>query len=323
MTESGSTNWWTIPQAATWVLHRDLDRIARMEARSIVSLFIVDEVEPGTLWAAKLIYAALRKGLLQGYGQRSQKSGKEFIPQAFWDREAFFDEQIDVGVVARFDGLPPATLSVWLDAEACQVLWPMPSSTIPHSPMTLSAVLEGLHAPADIAPPLLLLTHPSVSVSGLNAKGDRVLIDRVALGKAFVDSATDSITTTDGRHSWSAVAVSVSEVFDVTARVSPVQPSEQFPTYAAQPTYRTDEVPDQFRDWAKERNLGGIIITVPLAEDAMRGPADDSGQRAGGLLAPGVGLSRETIRAWVKSLPDGWIAVQGTPPARMATKLTK
>jgi len=205
MTESGETHWWTIPQAATWVLHRDLERIARMDARAITSLFVADEVEPGTLWAARLIYAALHSGRLQGYGQRSGKSGKEFIPQAFWDREAFFDEQIDVGVVARFDGLPPATLSVWLDAEACQVLWPMPSSTIIHGPMTLGAVLENMHAPNDIAPPHLLLCHREVVVCGLNANGDRVPIDRVVLSNAKLDPATDSLTTADGRRSWSAV----------------------------------------------------------------------------------------------------------------------
>jgi hypothetical protein len=84
-------------------------------------------------------------------------------------------------------------------------------------------------------------------------------------------------------------------------------------------TYYADRAPEEFKNWARAQNEAGVVITAPLAEDAMRGPEDSRGQRHGGLLQPGVGLSRETIRKWVSDLPKPWIAKQGVPPSRMKT----
>jgi hypothetical protein len=91
----------------------------------------------------------------------------------------------------------------------------------------------------------------------------------------------------------------------------------QIPTYLAAPKYSTTAVPEQFMKWAEEQHHSGTIITVPMAGDAMRGPKSENGaRRIGGQLAAGTGLSRETIRAWVKTLPSDWYAHQGVPPFR-------
>lgn len=90
----------------------------------------------------------------------------------------------------------------------------------------------------------------------------------------------------------------------------------ELPTYRPAASYSASAVPNQFTRWAEERNRGGVIITAPMAEDAMRGPKNENGDRAGGLLAEGTGLSRETIRAWVATLPNEWRARRGEPPSR-------
>src|SRR5450631_2690221 len=88
------------------------------------------------------------------------------------------------------------------------------------------------------------------------------------------------------------------------------------PVYEEPVTYFADKMPGQFKEWAQKQHNGDVIITVVIAEDAMRGPRDKDGNRTGGLLASGKGLSRDTIRAWVAALPDEWRAHQGEPPSR-------
>ncbi|WIM10061.1 hypothetical protein [Enhydrobacter sp.] len=90
----------------------------------------------------------------------------------------------------------------------------------------------------------------------------------------------------------------------------------QTPTYIPPVTYSRDDVPDQFKQWANGRHLAGQLITEGMAQDAMRGPKDQQGARLGGLLKAGNGLSRDTIRAWMGTLPNGWCATRGTSPSR-------
>lgn len=93
------------------------------------------------------------------------------------------------------------------------------------------------------------------------------------------------------------------------------------PTYSPEPTYSPGNAPDEFKSWADEQHSEGIVITVAAAEDAMRGPQDENGNRFGGRLRQGVGLSRDTIREWVKTLPDGWYALRGETPSRKRKRL--
>ena len=88
------------------------------------------------------------------------------------------------------------------------------------------------------------------------------------------------------------------------------------PTYAPDVKYSPAKVPEEFKEWARAQHEAGVIITTRLAEDAMRGPQDRDGNRPGGLLQHGTGLSRDTIRAWVKNLLPSWYAPQGIPPSR-------
>jgi hypothetical protein len=90
----------------------------------------------------------------------------------------------------------------------------------------------------------------------------------------------------------------------------------QTPTYPISQTYSASAVPKQFTQWAEAQNRAGVIITAPLAEDAMRGPKNENGVRTGGLLPEGTGLARDTIRKWVKELDSSWRAEHGVPPSR-------
>jgi hypothetical protein len=87
------------------------------------------------------------------------------------------------------------------------------------------------------------------------------------------------------------------------------------PVYEEAVTYSSGLVPVQFTDWVREQ--GDAIITADMAEDAMRGAKDGHGHRPGGLLTQGLGLSRETIREWVKKVvPSHQQAAQGISPSR-------
>jgi hypothetical protein len=96
----------------------------------------------------------------------------------------------------------------------------------------------------------------------------------------------------------------------------PTSASPRAATYAPKETYSRERVPEEFKTWARDQHKAGIIITADLAEDAMRGPKNNAGRRTAGLLVEGTGLSRETIRAWVRTLDAEWVAKQGVPPAR-------
>ena len=99
---------------------------------------------------------------------------------------------------------------------------------------------------------------------------------------------------------------------DRSATASPLAP-----TYARTVTYSAKVVPEQFTRWAEEQWHANVIITDRMAEDAMRGPKNENGDRiGGGRLPAGTGLSRETIRAWVAKLPEERRARQGVPPSR-------
>jgi len=80
--------------------------------------------------------------------------------------------------------------------------------------------------------------------------------------------------------------------------------SKTAPTYASG-NYLPDKVPDQFKEWAQARRNAEVIITEALALKAMKE-----------ILLPGARLSRETVRAWLKTLPPDWRAPRGTSPSR-------
>jgi hypothetical protein len=93
---------------------------------------------------------------------------------------------------------------------------------------------------------------------------------------------------------------------------SPPQP----PTYAPVVTYSPDRVPQEFTAWAYEEHTAGNLITERLAMDAMCGKKNAAGTRTGGRLIHGKGLSRDTVRAWIKTVPPHWVAKRGEPPSR-------
>jgi hypothetical protein len=104
------------------------------------------------------------------------------------------------------------------------------------------------------------------------------------------------------------------------ARAASINPATakggRSPTYPEPVTYSARKVPQEFTDWAEKQHAAGNTITADLAEKEMRGPKDANGNRSGGLLQPGQGLSRETIRGWVNKLPEDWHAHRGTPSSK-------
>jgi hypothetical protein len=150
-------------------------------------------------------------------------------------------------------------------------------------------------------------------VTGLNDRAERVPIDQMALVYGGRNLNTNTVATTDGRLTWSEVTVELLPQEQASAQGRPEASAPEPPSV----TYSSEQVPPEFKSWATTQHDESIIITGAMAEDAMRGYKDDAtGQRMGGVLPPGVGLSRENVRKWMKSLPEGWCAKHGEPPSR-------
>lgn len=139
-------------------------------------------------------------------------------------------------------------------------------------------------------------------------------VDQPTTAKAFRDLLVDSSKAKEiwGPHDMTADKERAESI--ATGEVA-LRETAQRPIYQEPVTYSSDRVPSQFQDWV--RMQAGATITVDMAEDAMRGARDEHGHRSGGLLAQGTGLSRDTIREWVKiTVPEHQQAKQGEPPSR-------
>jgi hypothetical protein len=97
---------------------------------------------------------------------------------------------------------------------------------------------------------------------------------------------------------------------------TPATAPAQKPTYQREFDYSPKRVPKQFQQWAKKQHKAGRTITEEMALTAMIGSKDATGKRSGGKLPPGKHLVRETVRAWLHSLPEDWQAARGIPPSR-------
>ena len=166
---------------------------------------------------------------------------------------------------------------------------------------------------------------PKATVQATSEAGERRQLDRVEIVEAGIDHVRNRLEI---RGSWwcdvevecdgfapasDAIATAESAMdpqpTELMVKLSPVPP-----TYPSPVMYSSERVPEEFSSWADAQHKAGVIITVPMAEDTMRGV-----ERRGGLLMAGRGLSRETIRAWIKSLPNGWYALRGETPSRRRT----
>lgn len=104
---------------------------------------------------------------------------------------------------------------------------------------------------------------------------------------------------------------------DTTSPAStPATAAPQKPTYQREIEYSPKRVPKQFQQWAKKQHKAEGTVTEEMALSAMIGPKDATGKRSGGRLPPGKHLVRETVRAWLHSLPEDWQAARGIPPSR-------
>lgn len=270
----------------------------------------------------------------------------EWISRECWASGGGFDDDPEDGVKVIIPGDTARWSDLAVEADACRLRWPSPASILDGRPLPLGSALGQLsREPEDFDG--WLLTHPDVVVTGIDGSGRRTPIDKGEFNAPLeVDPIHHTIRTEGGGRSWFAVILQPAPESSVegnpldrwrdaladpplitNGRPAPTDPatgplagpptgSPRAPTYASPITYSADKVPEQFQEWARAQHDAGIVITADNAEDAMRGAKGRNGHRSGGRLVHGTGLSRETIRAWMKTLPDGWCATRGESPTR-------
>jgi hypothetical protein len=339
-----SKTWWTVPQACVWI--RTLDQHTAqgwLGPRETLSLSLAEGAVPGAIDARICLMAALKAECLSAWGRKPGTRAAKEIPPAFWQGGGEFTDDPIHGVKARLvPGRSVAWTKIVVRADDCMAHWRVPASVLAQGPIAMSNALHDANVPEDR--PHWFLERRDVKVTGLiNSQGQRVQIDPTVFATGFtLDRINNALETSDGHLRWSAVMVELAtepgqahpdacpaadelpilpnddgkHYAAQVAAPAPLAQSAQLPTYPPAVTYSADRVPEEFTRWAHDQHKADILITEDRAQDAMRGPEDDAGHRRGGLLIQGVGLSRDTIRKWVSSLPEGWRAKQGVPPSR-------
>ncbi len=163
---------------------------------------------------------------------------------------------------------------------------------------------------------------PQCLTEGMNGDGVMVTIDRHLARQCQIDLIANTLSMGEGAppRLWAAVIVrsQANTLWPEDAQRMPTRRSVvvQGPVYEQPVVYNPKRIPEEFKEWARAQQAKGSIITDDEAEDSMRGPKDGDGNRSGGLLLAGKGLSRDTVRKWVDTLPVSLRAKRGTPPSR-------
>lgn len=198
--------WWTVPEAAVWIAKRDLSKVQSLDARARASLFVASEMVPGTYEASFELLAGLREGrlLASGWPKAGRPSGEsQPIQPEFWKPPTEFSES-ERGVEAR-RGPEDAMVGLLLESDDVMAKWESPQSLLDGEKIPLGVAVGRLMRESLTA---YLLRHPEVCVTGLNATGESVEIDKdVFQTGASINRTAHSVTTADGRLHWSAVMV--------------------------------------------------------------------------------------------------------------------
>lgn len=189
MLANRTKTWWSVPQVATWMRHRDLERV-----RDVAETEQAFERE-----CRKHILASLRDAKLTAYARG------EPIEGGFWSGAAFVDRGRRARTLYRgYEGIV-------LDAQECVSLWPSPAGLLNNEPMPLRALLAsmGEDQRQDTVSPVArwFLALPSIQVTGLNASGERIKVDGQALSDGIIGRHDDSIAGANRGLRWESVTV--------------------------------------------------------------------------------------------------------------------
>lgn len=227
-----------------WIATRKLLAVQSLDLRARASLFVASEVVPGTYEASFELLAGLRAGRLLALGWRHTKGPigpSQSIPPDFWKAPTEFSES-ETGMEAL---RPPDDRMVGLLLESDEVMakWESPRSLLDGEKIPLGVAIGRLMHESLTA---YLLRHPEVCVTGLNANGERVEVDKdVFRTNATIDRTAHSVRTADGRLHWSAVMVELRASAEASAPAASNSPSPE----AGQPRY-VDE--GEALDWLRE-----------------------------------------------------------------------
>jgi hypothetical protein len=227
-----SITWWTVPQAAVWIRTRDHAAVGSLGERErkclpLAAMVIEDVTEgEGALAASKCLGTALQRGRLGATGRRAQlemvdamdepqpwilETDDEPIPEEFWKAANFLPSIGDEGDGAAVPGERERWLRITVLAADCIRLWPHPSSFLTRKPMPIGAAVADLMTePAERLGWLLI--RPDVTVTCLNAEGERVPMDRgfFRTSDFTIDNTANSISA-EGRR-WVSVMVGLRPV---------------------------------------------------------------------------------------------------------------
>lgn len=218
--------WWTVPEAAVWIATRKLTAVQSLDLRARASLFIASEVVSGAYEASFELLAGLREGRLQALGwprSRPWAAASQVIPSDFWKAPTEFSEG-ETGVEG-LRGQGDAMVGLLLESDEVMAKWESPRSLLDGEKIPLGVAIGRLMNENLTA---YLLRHAEVCVTGLNANGERVEVDRdVFRTNATIDRVAHSVRTADGRLHWSAVMVELRAATEVPAP-PPASTDERF-----------------------------------------------------------------------------------------------
>jgi hypothetical protein len=226
--------WWTVAQAAVWIRTRDLAAVEKLEPREVQSLALANGVVPGVLEAADYLTVALGRGRFVARGRLAlplidAKTGADAgyrmldtdaaaIPQSFWSLEGGrFPVEID-RIIAKAPDDASLWIEITLDADLITGRWQTPAALLEGAPLLIGRALAELpnagtsrEMPGGLEDnPAWFLLHPDVIVTGLNAGGERVQIERGTLEDAFTVDMEANTLTAAGLH-WPAVNVALAD----------------------------------------------------------------------------------------------------------------
>lgn len=225
-TDPSTRTLWTVPQVATWIRYRDVERLTD----------VGEEEQPFERTAREAILKALENGNLTAYAHEHP------IDAEFWGR----------GTVLVQRGRKGATLyrsydPVMLDNYDCMRIWRPPAELLNTHGISLRVLLNqlGEDQGQDTAGPIAhwFLRLPGVLVRGLNSLGDRIEIDTQALIGATIGRHDDLIVGGHGQLRWHVVTVELRPQRDSNAE-RPINP----------PSGRTAE-DEEIKAWIASKQL--------------------------------------------------------------------
>jgi hypothetical protein len=284
---------WNAVQACLWSATQDEARVARLrETHTFIELAMETELagddvadseaSPPPGWIGhtqKELLGACAAGKIKLMGVPSTGGPSREIPGSACAVARFFCNHLDQGECLGPPGAPPGVYWTHLRVVADDVrrVWPAIASPSPQAIALAITLATARRSPAESELPAED-EQPKEPKGADHAApaGNRPFGDDASAD----DASSPSIPATTTRSATS-------------------------PTYAPSVRYSPDKVPDQFEQWARAQHDAGVIITQTLAWEAMRS-----------ILVPGVGLSRDNVREWTRTLPSDWVAKLGKPPSR-------